>query len=157
MAACDQRAPVLAVVGDRVTSEKQLQNNLQQTLRLMGRAECEEDCSRAVTLLYASSVAPFVSQSFWSHDEHCPDVVLNLEFRCSRQDLPLLCHALVAYLQDLCSLTDMHALTETLTFREEYTGQRLYDNGTQHRGDIALRFYDRVRNAIPWGQDHDDL
>ena len=152
MATCDQMAPVadnmFASVGDCSASEKQMRDKQQQTLQLMGRAQCHQDCQRVVRLLYASNVAPFVFENFWhSNDDYFPDVLLHLEFRCSRQNLPLLCRALEAFLQDLCYLPDMHVLTETLTFCEDYTGQRLYDNGTQHRADIALRFYDKVRSV----------
>ena len=66
----------------------------------------------------------------------------------SRQNLPLLRRTLKAFLRDLHGLADLHVLNETLTFREEYTGERLYDNGAQHRADIALRFYDKVRRVI---------
>ena len=150
MATCDQLAPVadnmFASVGDRSASEKQMrQDEQQQTLELIGRAECHQDCQRVVRLLYASNVAPFVFENFWhSDDDRFPDVLLHLEFRCSRYNLPLLRRALEAFLRDLHNLADMHVLTDTLTFREDYTGQRLYDNGTQHRAVIALRFYDRV-------------
>ena len=151
MATCDQLAPadtMFASVSDKCASEKQMQDKQQQTVQLMGRAQCHQDCQRVVRLLYASSVAPFVFENFWhSNDDYFPDVLLHLEFRCSRQNLPLLCRALEAFLQDLCDLSDMHVLTETLTFREEYTGQRLFDNGAQHRAEIALRFYDRVRSV----------
>ena len=151
MATCDQLAPadtMFASVSDKCASEKQMRYKQQQTLQLMGRAQCHQDCQRVVRLLYASNVAPFVFENFWhSNDNYFPDVLVHLEFRCSRQNLPLLCRALAAFLQDLCYLSDMHVLTETLTFREEYTGQRLFDNGAQHRADIALRFYDRVRSV----------
>ncbi len=140
------------VCWDRSASERQMrENEQQQTLKLMGRAECQEDCQRVVGLLYSSNIAPFVVENFWHPDgesHQFPDVLLHLEFRSSRQNLPLLRRALKAFLRDLHNLADMHVLTETLTFREEYTGQRLYDNGTQHRADIALRFYDRVRSVV---------
>ena len=150
MATCDQLAPVdmFASVGDRSASEKQMWDKRQQTLQLMGRAGCHKDCQRVVRLLYASNVAPFVFENFWhSDDDRFPDVLLHLEFRCSRQNLPLLRRALKAFLRDLHNLAEMHVLTDTLTFREEYTGQHLYDNGAQHRADIALRFYDKVRSV----------
>ena len=50
--------------------------------------------------------------------------------------------------REAAGLVDMHILTETLTFREEYTEDRTHDNGAQHRADIALRFYDKVRRVI---------
>ena len=137
---------------DSSASERQMrEDEQQQTLELMGRAECHEDCQRVAGLLYASSIAPYVVENFWHSDDEShpfPDVLLHLEFRCSRQNLPLLRRALKAFLRDLHCLADMHVLTDTLTFREEYTGQRLYDNGAQHRADIALRFYDRVRIVV---------
>ena len=134
---------------DSSASERQMrEDEQQQTLELMGRAECHEDCQRVAGLLYASSIAPYVVENFWHSDDEFPDVLLHLEFRCSRQNLPLLRRALKALLQDLHNLADMHVLTDTLNFREEYTGQRLYDNGAQHRADIALRFCDRVRSIV---------
>ena len=149
MATCDQLVPadtMFASVGDR--SSEKLRDNLQQTVQLMGRAQSHKDCQRVVRLLYASHVAPFVFENFWhSDDEYFPDVLVHLEFRCSRQNLSRLRWALEAFLRDLHNLPDMHVLTETLTFCEDYTGQRRYDNGTQHRADIALRFYDKVRSV----------
>ena len=68
MATCDQLAPVadnmFASVGDRSASEKQMWDERQQTLQLMGRAQCHQDCQRVVRLLYASNVAPFVFENF---------------------------------------------------------------------------------------------
>ena len=149
MATCDQLAPVdmFASVGDRSASEK-LRDNLQQTVQLMGRAQSHKDCQRVVRLLYASHVAPFVFENFWhSDDEYFPDVLVHLEFRCSRQNVSRLRWALEAFLQNLCNLPEMNVLTETLTFCDDYTGQRLHDNGTQHRANVALRFYNNVKSV----------
>ena len=137
---------------DRSASERQMrEDEQQQILELMGRAECHEDCERVTGLLHSSSIAAFVVENFWHSDgesQRFSDVLFHLEFRCSRQNLPLLRRTLKAFLRDLHGLADLHVLNETLTFREEYTGERLYDNGAQHRADIALRFYDKVRRVI---------
>ena len=137
---------------DRSESQRQTRKDEQeQILRLMGRAECPIDCERAAMLLYASSIAAFVVECFWhSNDEaqRFPDVLFHLDLCSSRQSLPLLRRALKAFLRDLHGLGDLHVLRETMAIREEYTGDRLYDNGAQHRADIPLRFYDKVRRVI---------
>ena len=71
-------------------------------------------------------------------------MLLHLEFRCSRQNLPLLRQAVKAFLHDLRYMDDLHVLRENLTFRHEFTGDRLYDDGAQHRAYISRRFYDKV-------------
>ena len=114
----------------------------------MGRANSHKDCQRLVRLLYASRAAPFVFENFWhSDDEYFPDVLVHLEFRCSRQNLSRLRWALEAFLQNLCNLPELNVLADTLTFSEDYTGQRLYDRGNQHRANFALRFYSNVKSV----------
>ena len=147
MATCAQLAPVDTPSASDRASQK-LQDNAQQTVQLMGRANNHKDCQHIVRLLYASRTAPFVEENFWhSDDEYFPDVLVHLEFRCSRQNLSRLCWALEAFLQNLCNLPELDILADTLTFSEDYTGQRLYDHGTQHRANMALRFYDRVKSV----------
>ena len=148
MATCDQLAPVdtMASASDRASDK--LQDTLQQTVQLMGRAQSHKDCQRLVRLLYASRAAPFVVENFWhSDDEYFPDVLIHLEFRCTRQNLSRLQWALQAFLHDLCNLPELNVLADTLTFSEDYTGQRLYDRGDQHRANFALRFYHNVTNV----------
>ena len=147
MATCDQPAPGLVASVGNCASEK-LQDNAQQIVQLMGRANNHKDCQHLVRLLYASRAAPFVYENFWhSDDEYFPDVLVHLEFRCSHQNLSRLCWALEAFLQNLCNLPELDVLADTLTFSEDYTGQRLYDHGTQHPANMALRFYDRVKSV----------
>ena len=100
---------------DRSASQRQTRKDEQeQILRRMGRAECPVDCERVAGLLYVSSIAPFVVECFWDSDEEAhrlPDVLLHLEFRCSRYNLPLLRRALEAFLRDLHNLADMSEMT----------------------------------------------
>ncbi len=148
MATCAQLAPVdtLASASDRASQK--LQNNAQQIVQLMGRANSHRDCQRLVRLLDASRAAPFVFENFWhSDDEYFPDVVVSVEFRCSRQDLSRLCWAIESLLQDLCNVPELNVLTDTLTFSEEFSGQRMYDRGNQHRANFALRFYKYVKSV----------
>ena len=148
MATCAQLAPVdtLASASDRASQK--LQDNAHQIVQLMGRANSHRDCQRLVRLLDASRAAPFVYENFWhSDDEYFPDVVVSVEFRCSRQDLSRLCWAIESLLQDLCNVPELNVLTDTLTFSEEYSGQRMYDRGNQHRANFALRFYKYVKSV----------
>ena len=147
MATCAQLAPVDTPSASDRASQK-LQDNAQQIVQLMGRANTHRDCQRLVRLLDASRAAPFVFENFWhSDDEYFPDVVVSVEFRCSRQDLSRLCWAIESLLQDLCNIPELNVLTDTLTFSEEYSGQRLYDRGNQHRANFALRFYKYVKSV----------
>ena len=82
MATCDQPAPGLVASVGNCASEK-LQDNAQQTVQLMGRANNHKDCQQLIRLLYASRAAPFVYENFWHSDnEYFPDVLVHLEFRC---------------------------------------------------------------------------
>ena len=124
MATCAQLAPVdtLASASDRASQK--LQDNAQQIVQLMGRANSHRDCQRLVRLLDASRAAPFVYETFWhSDDEYFPDVSVHLEFRCKPQDLSRLCWAVESLLQDLCNVPELNVLTDTLTFTEEYSGR----------------------------------
>ena len=58
-----------------------------------------------------------------------------------------MCWALQSFLQNLCNLPELNVLADTLTFSEDYTGQRLYDRGNQHRANFALRFYSNVKSV----------
>ena len=148
MATCAQLAFVdtLASASDRASQK--LQDNAHQTVQLMGRANSHRDCQQLVRLLSASRAAPFVFENFWhSDDEYFPDVVVSVEFRCSRHNLSRLCWAIESLLQDLCNIPELNVLTDTLTFSKDYTGQRLYDRGNQHRANFALRFYSNVKSV----------
>ena len=57
------------------------------------------------------------------------------------------CDQLALFLHDLCNLPELNVFAETLTFCDDYTGQRLHDNGTQHRANIALRFCNNVKSV----------
>ena len=148
MATCAQLAPVDTPASARDRASEKLQDNAQQTVQLMGRANSHRDCQRFVRLLDASRAAPFVFENFWhSDDEYFPDVLVHLEFRCSRQNLSRMCWALDSLLQNLCNLPELNVLADTLTFSEDYPGQRLYDRGDQHRANFALRFYKYVNSV----------
>ena len=144
MATCAQVAPVTA--SDHASQK--LLGTAQQTVQFTGRANSHKDCQRLVQLLYASRAAPFVHETFWySDDEYFPDVLVYLEFRCKPQDLSRMCWAVESLLQDLCDVPELNVLTDTLTFTEEYSGQRLHDRGNQHRANFALRFYSNVKSV----------
>ena len=145
MATCAQLAPV-DTASDRA-SEKLL-GTAHQTVQFTGRANSHRDCQRLVRMLNASRAAPFVHETFWySDDEYFPDVSVYLEFRCKPQDSSRLCLAVEALLQDLCDVPELDVLADTLTFTEEYSGQRRCDRGKKHRDNFALRFYDYVKSV----------
>ena len=131
---------------DRSAPQRQTRKDEQeQILQLLGRAECCHDCERATRLLCFASVAPFVGECFWgTNDDRYPDVWFHLEFRSSRRNLPLLRRAVKTFLRGLRALSDLHVLRETLTFRDEFTGDRLRDDGAQHQGDILRQVFDKV-------------
>ena len=110
------------------------------TLRLKGRAECEMDCASISLLLRYSETAPFVTQVFYVDDaETLFDKLLHIEFSCTRKSLLTLHEAVKIFLEDLVSIEVFYVLRETLTFSDEYTGIREYDNGAFHRADICNR------------------
>ena len=109
------------------------------TLRLKGRAECEMDCASISLLLRYSETAPFVTQVFYVDCETLFDKLLHIEFSCTRKSLLTLHEAVKIFLEDLVSIEVFHVLRETLTFSDEYTGIREYDNGAFHRADICNR------------------
>ena len=110
------------------------------TLRLKGRAECEMDCASISLLLRYSETAPFVTQVFYVDDaESLFDKLLHIEFSCTRKSLLTLHEAVKIFLEDLISIEVFYVLRETLTFSDEYTGIREYDNGAFHRADICNR------------------
>ena len=88
---------------------------------------------------------------------HELDLRFHVEFCSSRRDLPLLCLAVETWLGRLQAMSDTHVLRETLTFLDEFTGDRLYDDGAYHRFDIPRRVFDKVtrhcRRARPWDMD----
>jgi len=110
------------------------------TLRLKGRAECEMDCASISLLLRYSETAPFVTQVFYVDEaETLFDKLLHIEFSCTRKSLLTLHEAVKIFLEDLVSIEVFYVLRETLTFSDEYTGIREYDNGAFHRADICNR------------------
>ena len=125
-------------------------------LLLSGRAECPHDGERAYELLNRVHIAPFVGECFWGGGYEL-DVRFHVDFRSSRRDLPLLCRAVEAYLGRLRDLSGVQVLRETFTFRDEFTGHRLGDDGAYHRFDIPRRVLEKVtrqcRRARPWDMD----
>ena len=110
------------------------------TLRLKGRTECDMDCASISLLLQYSETAPFVSQVFWVDDaETMFDKLLHIEFSCTRKTLVSLHEAVKIFLEDLLHIEVFYVLRETLTFSDEYTGIREYDNGSFHRADVCNR------------------
>ena len=99
-----------------------------------------------------------MGECFWGGG-HELDVRFHVEFRSSRRDLPLLCRAVETYLDRLRALSGVQVLRETFTFRDEFTGHRLGDDGAYHRFDIPRRVFDKVtpqgRRARPWDMDFD--
>ncbi len=139
---------------DRSALQRQTRKDGQlHFLLLSGRAECRHDCERADALLDRVHIAPFVGESSWGGG-HELDVRFHIEFRSSRRDLPLLCRAVEAYLGRLRDLSGVQVLRETFTFRDEFTGHRLGDDGAYHRFDIPRRVFEKVtrhcRRARPW-------
>ena len=103
-------------------------------MRLKARTECDVDCESIALLLRYSETAPFVSQVFWVDDaETIFDKVLHIEFVCKRKTLLSLHRAVRIFLHDIRQIEVLYVLRETLTFSDEFTGIRLYDNGKHHR------------------------
>ena len=127
-----------------------------QFLQLVGRAEDGSDCERAAELLDHPRIVPFVHGCFWIFD---PDGIagawFHLNFRSSRRNLPLLRRAVKTFLRRLRTLSDLHVLRESLTFRDECVGDRAYDDGDHHQADILRRVFVKVnlhcRGVIPCG------
>ena len=118
----------------------------QLTVRLRGRAECHVDCESVALLLQFSDTAPFLGECFWDDDVEAPfEEVLHIEFCCIRRNLSLLRLAIKTFLLDLRQIEDLHVLRETLTFSDEFTGVRLYDNGKHYRSDIPCRLFSKVK------------
>ena len=110
------------------------------TVRLKGRTECDMDCASISLLLQYSETAPFVSQVFWVDDAHTIfDKLLHIEFSCTRKTLLSLHEAVKIFLEDLLQIEVFYVLRETLTFSDEFTGIRAYDNGKYHRADVCGR------------------
>ena len=140
--ACAER-----LLWDQSAPQRQWRKAEQQlTVRLRGRAECHVDCEGVALLLQFSDTAPFLGECFWDEDVGTPfEELLDIEFRCSRTNLSLLRLAIKTFLQDLRQIEDLHVLRETLTFSDEFTGVRLYDNGKHYRSDIPCRLFSKVR------------
>ena len=131
---------------DQSAHERQQRKEEQRlTATLRGRAECHVDCEGVALLLQFSDTAPFLSNCFWVGDLEAPfEVTLHIEFCCVRRDLSLLRSAIRTFLQDLLQIEDLHVLRETLTFSDEFTGVRLYDNGRHYRSDIPRRLFGKA-------------
>ncbi len=125
-----------------LTCEKRQQRMEEQplTVRLKGRTECDMDCASISLLLQYSEAAPFVSQVFWVDDAHTIfDKLLHIEFSCQRKTLLPLHEAVKIFLEDIRQIEVFYVLRETLTFSDEFTGIRAYDNGKYHRADVCNR------------------
>ena len=109
------------------------------TVRLKGRTECDMDGASIALLLQYSETAPFVSQVFWVDAETIFDKLLHVEFSCQRKTLSSLHDAVKIFLKDLLQIEVFYVLRETLTFSDEFTGIRAYDNGKYHRADVCGR------------------
>ena len=126
-------------VGPTTTMAQQL------TVRLRGKAECHVDCEGVALLLQFSDTAPFLSNCFWDDDLEVPfEATLHIEFCCIRRNLSLLQLAIQTFLQDLRQIEDLHVLRDTLTFSDEFTGVRLYDNGNHYQSDIPCRLFSKA-------------
>ena len=133
---------------DRSSLQRQTRKDEQlQFLQLRGNAECPWDCERVAGLL--DRIAPFVSECLWgSTDDLRPDVWFHIEFVSRRCDLSQLHRAIKTFLFGLRGLEDLHVLSETLTFHDEYTGYRTFDDGARHQADILRRLpHKLVRRA----------
>ena len=125
-----------------LTCEQRQQRREEQplTLRLKGRTECDMDCASISLLLQYSETAPFVSQVFWVDDaDSVFDKLLHIEFSCQRKTLLPLHEVVKIFLEDLLQIEVFQVLRETLTFSDEFTGNRTYDNGKFHRADVCNR------------------
>ena len=129
---------------DRSASQRQTRKDEQlYFLQLQGNAECAWDCERAAELL--DHVAPFVGECFWGGPSDLrPDVGFHIEFLSSRSNLPQLHRAVKTFLLGLRGLDDLHVLSETLTFHDEYTGDRTFDDGARHQADILRRLSQKL-------------
>ena len=117
-------------------------------LQLMGRAECPLDCERAAGLL--DRIATYVGECFWgSKWDDRPDVWFHIEFATSRCDISRLHRAVRKLLIGLEDLDDLHVLRETLTFRDEYTGERIFDDGEYNQVDILRRLPQKLARRVP--------
>ncbi len=132
-----------------LTCEQRQQRREEQplTLRLKGRTECDMDCASISLLLQYSETAPFVSQVFWVDDaETIFDKLLHIEFSCQRKTLLKLHDAVKIFMKDLLEIEVFHVLRETLTFSDEFTGNRTYDDGIYHRADVCSRLVAKASN-----------
>ena len=129
---------------DRSASQRQTRKDEQlYFLQLQGNAECAWDCECAAEL--QEDVAPFVRECFWGGPNDLrPDVWFHIEFISSRSDLPQLPRAVKTFLLGLRGLDDLHVLSETLTFHDEYTGYRTFDDGVRHEADILRRLFQKL-------------
>ena len=125
-----------------LTREQRQHQQQEQLLlvRLKGRTECDMDCASISLLLQYSETAPFVSQVFWVDDaETIFDKLLHIEFSCQRKTLLKLHEAVKIFLEDIRQIEVFYTLRETLTFSDEYTGNRTFDDGKYHRVDVCNR------------------
>ena len=132
------------------TSQRQTRKDEQILyLQLEGRAECPLDCERAAELL--DRIAPFVGECVWgTDDDRYPDVSFHIEFSTYRCEIDFGLHRAVRnFLIELGDLDDLHVLRETLTFRDEYTGERIFDRGKYHKCDILHRLPQKLARRVP--------
>ena len=86
-----------------------------------------------------------MGECFWgSPSDLRPDVGFHIEFLSSRSNLPQLHRAVKTFLLGLRGLDDLHVLSETLTFHDEYTGDRTFDDGVRHEADILRRLFQKL-------------
>ena len=67
----------------------------------------------------------------------------------SRDDISRLHRAVRKFLIGLEDLDDLHVLRETLTFRDEYTGDRISDDGEHHQVDSLRRLPQKLTRRVP--------
>ena len=130
-------------------SQRQIRKDGQMLyLQLEGRAECPLDCERAAELL--DRIEFYVCECFWGRDDdRYPDVSFHIEFCTIRGNISGLRRALRKFLTELGDMDDLHVLRETLTFRDEYTVERIYDDGEYHKADILHRLPQKLALRVP--------
>ena len=129
---------------DRSSLQRQTRKDEQlHFLQLRGDAKCPRDCERAAELL--DRIWLFVSECFWGGPcGRRSGVYFHIEFVSSHRDLPQLHRAVKTFLLGLRGLGDLHVLSETLTFHDEYTGYQTFDAGSRHQADILRRLSQKI-------------
>ena len=86
-----------------------------------------------------------MSECFWgTHDDFYMDVAFHIEFECERRHISKLHRAVKTFLIRLRGLRCGRVLRETLTFQDEYTGDRIPDDGEYHQADILRRLSQKL-------------